>query len=91
MPYNYFAAVLLSALMLPPLAEATCVSDNTFTLADELTTSIDERGEDPANPGARRAKRHLLKDDNGSHAAGSLPTTGNIPLHDRRHGFIAHG
>ena len=82
--------VISPALMLPPLAEATCVSDNTFTLADELATSIDERGVDPANPGARRAKRHLLKDDNGPHAAGSLPTTGNITLHDRRSVLIVH-
>ena len=70
--------------MLPPLAEATCVSDNTFTLADELTVAIDERGVDPANPGARRAKRHLLKDDIGSRVATSLPMTSSISLHDRR-------
>lgn len=70
--------------MLPPLTEATCVSDNTFTLADELTTAIDERGVDSANPGARRAKRHLLEEDNGSRTPASLPMTGNISLHDRR-------
>jgi len=70
--------------MLPPLAEATCVSDNTFTLADELAASIDERGLDSANPGARRTKRHLLENENGSRAAASLPPTGDITLHDRR-------
>ena len=74
----------LPALMLPPLAEATCVSDNTFTLADELAASIDERGLDSANPGARRAKRHLKDENAGSRAAVSLPTTGDITLHDRR-------
>lgn len=74
--------------MLPPLAEATCVSDNTFTLADELAAAIDERGEDPANPGARRAKRHLLKDTVGSRAPVSLPMTGNLTVHDRRYVFF---
>ena len=70
--------------MLPPLAEATCVSDNTFTLADELAISIDERGEDSADPGARRAKRHLLKDAVGSRPPTSLPMTGNLSVYDRR-------
>ena len=85
LPLNWVAAhSFFPALMLPPLTEATCVSDNTFTLADELTTAIDERGVDSANPGARRAKRHLLEDDNGSRTPASLPMTGNISLHDRR-------
>lgn len=72
--------------MLPPLAEATCVSDNTFTLADELTAAIVERGEDPANPGndARRAKRRLLKDTAGSRPRASLPMTGELTARDRR-------
>ena len=54
------------------------MSDNTFTLAGELTAELS------GNPGARRAKRHLLKDTIGPRASASLPTTGNLSLHDRR-------
>lgn len=76
------ALPLVPALMLPPMVEATCVSDNTFTLADELVAAIEERGEDAANPGARM-RRHLLNDEFASRAA-SLPKIGNLTLHDRR-------
>lgn len=38
------------ALMLPPMVEATCVSDNIFTLADELVAAIEERSESQTEP-----------------------------------------
>lgn len=68
--------------MVPPIVEATCVSYNTFTLADELFAAIEERGENPANPSSRKM-RQLRNDIVGSRSA-SLPKTGNLTLHDRR-------
>ena len=59
--------------MLPPLAEATCVSDNTFTLANELVVAIEEREEDDD----ASARRRVLN-------TAPLPKTRNLTLHDRR-------
>ena len=69
--------MLIEALMLPPMVEATCVSANTFAAAAELTTAIEERDEESPNPGSE-TRRHLSADI-------SLPKTGEISPHDRRY------
>lgn len=46
--------------MLPPMVEATCVSDNIFTLADELVSAIEERDESLIEP----KSAYLLKTGN---------------------------
>lgn len=71
--------------MVPPMVDATCMSDNTFTLANELVASIEERSLDDDAAGSARA-RGLLKSDEsrGLLNTAPLPKTGNLTLHDRR-------
>lgn len=62
------------------------MSDNTFTLADELVASVEARGLAEDDAGAARARRGLKNDGSprGSLDLAPLPKTGNLTLHDRR-------
>lgn len=71
--------------MLPPMVEATCMSDNTFTLRNELVLSIEER-EEAEDAAASAGGRRGLKNDesHGLLHTARLPKTGDLTLHDRR-------
>eukprot|EP00903_Cladosiphon_okamuranus_P013477 g12552.t1 len=77
----------VTALMVPPMVEATCTSDNTFTLANELVASIEERSLAEDAAGSARARRGLLKNGESRRLLNTapLPKTGDLTLHDRRH------
>lgn len=72
--------------MLPPMVDATCTSDNTFTLANELALAIEERSEAEDDAGAARARRGLKNNESrGLLNSTRLPKTGDLTLHDRRY------
>lgn len=62
------------------------MSDNTFTLANELVASVEERSLVDDAAGSARARRGLLKGDEsrGLLNTAPLPKTGNLTMHDRR-------
>eukprot|EP00752_Nemacystus_decipiens_P006177 g5574.t1 len=91
----------ITSFMLPPTVEATCVSDNTFTLADELLAGIEGReakGDDALTAStpadellADIVEREEIGDDAPTASRRplstmrSLPKTGDLTPYIRRH------